>query len=382
MTFSLVRGPEVGLVSPSVLGTFVLGVALLGAWIVVESRVPDPMVPLEMFRNRQFTAGNLVTLVVYAALGGSFFMLVVYLQTGLGYSALAAGAALLPITVLMLFLSSRAGEYASSNGPRIPLTVGPLTCGVGLALMATIDPGEAYWISTFPAVAVFGLGLAITVAPVTTTVLAAVDPARSGTASGINNAVSRTAQLVAVAVLPGIAGLTGDQLGNREALLAGFPTAALVMAGVAVLGGLIGWITMAPVGSTEVAAPEPSGRPCRHCAVGRDAPGGSARIAGRKDPPSLRASQSARVPTGSGVDNGARGAPIGPGRQHPPSRLQPRARISHQSFRSRSSCQATAKRRLASKASTGRSCWPSEFRFTVCWGRICTPAGLNPRVLI
>ena len=180
----------------------VLGVSAAVLFVLVERRGSHPMLPLDIFASAQFTAANAVTFVVYAALGGVFFLLVVFLQTALGYTPLQAGAASLPITVLMLALSSRAGALAQARGPRLPLTVGPLLIAAGMLLMLRIAPGSSYLTDVLPAVVVFGLGLAATVAPVTATVLAAADERHAGVASGVNNAVARTAQLVAVAALP------------------------------------------------------------------------------------------------------------------------------------------------------------------------------------
>lgn len=240
-TYSLIQGPVLGFFNPQVLGGLIVGSVALVVFILFENRISHPMVPMSMFKNRLFSAGNILTFVVYAALGGSFFMLVVYLQVGIGYSALQAGASLLPITVLMLLLSASAGQYAQKNGARGPLTVGPLLIALGLVLMARIEPGHSYWYSTLPAVFVFGLGLAATVAPVTATVLTAAPAGLEGTASGINNAVARAAQLVAVAVIPAVAGLSGGTVGDRQVLLEGFPQAVYVMAAIAGLGGVLGW---------------------------------------------------------------------------------------------------------------------------------------------
>lgn len=268
LTYGLIRGPTFGITDPVVVGTLVAGMTALVAFLAVEHRSAHPMMPLSMFRDRRFAVGNAVTFVVYAALGGSFFLLVVFLQVGLGYTALEAGASLLPITALMLALSARAGQYAQDHGPRLPLTVGPLVIAAGLALMARIRPEAPYWTATLPAVSVFGLGLAATVAPVTSTVLGAAPEGREGTASGINNAVSRAAQLIAVAVFPAVAGLSGGDVGDRAALLDGFPRAALAMALVAALGGALAWMLIRPE-LAPGAAPgaEQVGEPCLHCAV-------------------------------------------------------------------------------------------------------------------
>jgi MFS family permease len=185
-----------------------------------------------------------VTFVVYAALSGVFFLLVVVLQGALGYSPVAAGAASLPITALMLALSSGAGELAQRIGPRLPLTLGPLLIAAGMLLMTRIGPGAGYADTVLPAVLVFGLGLAATVAPVTATALATVDERHAGAASGVNNAVARTAGLVAVALLPPIAGLTGDAFESPHQLAAGFHTAMFVTAAVAAAGGLLAFVTI------------------------------------------------------------------------------------------------------------------------------------------
>ena len=207
------------------------GVAALVAFLMVERRSSNPMMPLDIFKSRQFSAANLVTFVVYAALGGVFFLLVSFLQISLGYSAIEAGAASLPITALMLLFSARSGALAQRIGPRIPLTVGPLIIAVGLLLMLRIDPGDSYVTSVLPAVVVFGIGLTFVVAPVTATVLAAADSRHSGIASGINNAVARVAGLLAVAVLPLIAGLTGDKFYDPVAMEDGFRMAMVACAG-------------------------------------------------------------------------------------------------------------------------------------------------------
>ena len=264
LTWGLVRGAAAGVGNPVVALALGAGTVAMCAFVWTQARSTHPMMPLDMFRDRRFAAGNLVTFVVYSAIGGSFFLLVVHLQVGLGYSALQAGASLLPVTVLMLALSARAGQYAQEHGARVPLTAGPLIAAVGLALMARIQPDAPYWATTLPAVTVFGVGLATTVAPVTTTVLSAAPPGREGTASGINNAVSRFAQLMAVAVFPAVAGIAGGEIGDRGALLAGFPRTAWAMAAVAALGGALAW-GLLPTGRAEQAA---AGRvSCRHCAV-------------------------------------------------------------------------------------------------------------------
>lgn len=242
-TFALIEGPAEGL-SPVILLAALGGIAALVAFVVVERRSANPMMPLDIFASRQFSAANLVTFAVYLALGGVFFLLVAFLQISLGYSAVAAGSASLPVTVLLLLLSARSGALAQRIGPRIPLTVGPLVIAAGLLLMTRIDPGESYVAAVLPAVIVFGLGLALVVAPVTSTVLAAADERHAGIASGISNAVSRVAGLLAVAVLPLIAGLTGDAFYDPDAMTEGFRTAMVVCASLAAFGGVFAFLTI------------------------------------------------------------------------------------------------------------------------------------------
>ncbi|HEV2768648.1 MAG TPA: MFS transporter [Solirubrobacteraceae bacterium] len=244
VTFALIGASERGYPPAAVLAAGLGGALALAAFVAVERRVADPMLPLAIFASRQFTAANMVTFAVYAALGTVFFFLVVYLQTSLGYSPLAAGAASLPVTMLMLLLSSRAGALAQRAGPRLPLTVGPLTLAAGMLLMLRIDPGDAYVTAVLPAVVVFGLGLAATVAPVTATALAGADERHSGLASGVNNAISRVAQLLAVAVLPVVAGLSGDAFTDPRALAAGFEIAMAVGAALAGAGAALAFLTI------------------------------------------------------------------------------------------------------------------------------------------
>ena len=240
VVYALIEGPGNGW-KPLSVGLGVFGVFALVAFLIVEARKQNPMIPLSIFRSQQFSGANAVTFAVYAALGTVTFLLVVHLQTDLGYSALEAGASLLPITACMLLLSARAGALAQRIGPRIPMTVGPLVVAVGMVLLGRVEPGTTYWETVFPALIVLGLGLSLTVAPLTATVLGAVEDAHAGIASAINNAVARIAGLLAVAVLPAAAGLTA---GQGLDLVDGFSRAMYIAAGLAVIGGVLAFLTI------------------------------------------------------------------------------------------------------------------------------------------
>jgi EmrB/QacA subfamily drug resistance transporter len=250
-TYALIEAPGQG-ASAAIVVTAVGGLLALAAFLVVERRNPNPMLPLEIFSSRQFSAANAVTFVVYAALGGFFFLLVAFLQISMGYTPIEAGAASLPVTLLMLLFSARAGALAQRIGARVPLTIGPLIVAAGLVWMTQINPDDDYLTSILPPVIVFGIGLTLVVAPVTATVLAAADTRHSGIASGVNNAVARVASLLAVAALPIVAGLTGDNFYDPAKMADGFHMAMLVCAGLAALGGVLAWLTI----SAEVLHPE------------------------------------------------------------------------------------------------------------------------------
>lgn len=243
---------------PGALVAGALGVVLLASFVAIELRRDQPMLPLTLFRSRQFTGANLTTLAVYAGLGVTFFLVVLELQIALGYSALAAGVSLMPVTVLLLVLSSRFGALAHRTGPRLPMTVGPLVVATGLGLLAGTHPGQHY-LAILPGIVVFGLGLAVTVAPLTAAVLAAVDEAHVGVGSAVNNAVARLAGLLSVAVLPAVVGLRTD---TPSALTSGFHGAMLISAGLAALGGVIAWLTIRqdrPVLAAPACLPQPCG---------------------------------------------------------------------------------------------------------------------------
>jgi EmrB/QacA subfamily drug resistance transporter len=239
ITGALVEAPGRGIGDPVVLVAALLGIAGLGTFVALQHRSAEPLVPPSLFRDRTFSLSNALTFVVYAALGGVMMLMVMQLQVSLGYSPTAAGIAGLPITLIMLALSSRSGALAQRIGPRLQLVAGPIVVGIGMLLMTRIAPGASYLGAVLPAVVVFGLGLATVVAPVTATVLAAAPDRFAGVASGVNNAIARAGSLLAVAVLPAAAGLTGAAYTNPAALTAGWRTALMICAALAIAGGLI-----------------------------------------------------------------------------------------------------------------------------------------------
>jgi EmrB/QacA subfamily drug resistance transporter len=267
MTWALIEGGERGASGPA-LAAGAAGLAALVGFVTVQRRGRHPMLPLDLFHSRQFTAANLVTFAVYASLGITFFLLVVHLQQVLGYSPMQAGLATLPITALMLALSARAGLLADRIGPRLPMTAGPLGMAAGLTLLSRVQAGATYVQTVLPGMVVFGLGLALTVAPLTATVLAAAAARHAGVASGVNNAISRGAGLVAIAVIPGVVGLTGDAYRDPVVFADGFRSAMLISAGLAAAGGgLAWWLVRNQVAGRADAYPV--ARPDRrhHCAV-------------------------------------------------------------------------------------------------------------------
>ena len=213
-------------------------------FVVREQRAPAPMLPLRLFADRQFTGANLATLAVYGALGGSGLFLVLQVQTTLGYDATAAGAALLPSIALITLLSPRMGTLATRIGPRLPMTVGPLIVAAGTLWLAGVDGSAPYVVEILPGSLLQGLGMAVTITPLTATVLGAAPDALAGIASGVNNAVARAATLLAVAALPVAVGLSGDDYADPTAFTSGFRLAMLACAGLFAAGGEISWLTI------------------------------------------------------------------------------------------------------------------------------------------
>jgi EmrB/QacA subfamily drug resistance transporter len=239
INYALIEGSSNGWGSGLVIAAAVVAVVATVIFFVVERSEKDPMLRLDIFKNREFAATNAVTFVVYAGLGGALFLLPIELQVVLGYSPLEAGISLLPLTLIMLFFSARSGKLAARIGPRLQMSVGPIIVGVGLALLVTATHGRNYFEYVMPAVIVFAIGLATTVAPLTSTAMGSVPSEHSGMASAINNDVARIAGLVAVALLPWLSGITGTSYLHASELASEFRTAMIISGAVCVVGGLI-----------------------------------------------------------------------------------------------------------------------------------------------
>ncbi|GAA6524923.1 MFS transporter [Intrasporangium sp. DVR] len=260
LTYALIQLEALG-TGPGV-ALMLLALALAVGFALVEVRSAHPMVQPALFASRQFTAANLMTMLVYAALGAVFFFLTLQLQTVLRYGPLRAGLATLPVTVLMLFLAARGGEVSARIGPRLPMAVGPAVCAVGAGLLTGVGAGDSYWSAVFPGISIFGLGLSLLVAPLTATVLGAAPDRWAGIASGVNNAVARAGSLLAVAALPAVVGLSGADYQRPEAFDAGYGRAMWICAVLLAAGGLVSWGLIrnpepaatpvpAPVGGTQ-----------------------------------------------------------------------------------------------------------------------------------
>ncbi|MFI5935040.1 MFS transporter [Actinoplanes sp. NPDC051494] len=239
LTYGFTAWPADGPGSPAVLASLAVGVLGLAGFVLNERRSRHPMLPLSIFGSKAFTGANLVTFLVYAANGGVFFLVVLNLQVVAGFSPLTGGLALLPVTVLMLLLSARAGALAQRIGPRIPMTAGPLVCAAALAWMSRIGPGASYLTGVLPPVILFGLGLSLLVAPLTATALGSIDDAHAGVASGVNNAVARAAGLLSVAILPLAAGLGTGNLTDAADLHPTYQHSMLICAALMVTGSLL-----------------------------------------------------------------------------------------------------------------------------------------------
>lgn len=250
LTWVLTSGPGAKGAALALAGTVVvLGVV---GFVIAETRASRPLVPFALFRSPVFAAANLMTFLVYGALGSMMFVLVIQLQTSAGWSPLASGLATLPVTVLLLLLSPRMAELAQRTGPRLPMSVGPLVCTAGVLLLSAVGPGTG-WPLVIAGMTVFALGLATLVSPLTSAVLAAAPDRLAGSASGINNAVARTGTLLAVAAIPSLVGLSGDDYTDPAALTQGYRLAAFVIAGLLVAGGAVSWAGLRPRPDVEPA---------------------------------------------------------------------------------------------------------------------------------
>jgi EmrB/QacA subfamily drug resistance transporter len=238
VVYGLTEGPSNGW-GPVAIVSALLGLAMLIGFLVNEARVRDPMMPLGLFRNRTFTASNVTTFILYGALAGALFLVPVELQNVSGYTPFEAGLSLLPVTALLFLLSARVGRMSSKYGPRWFMTAGPIIAGVGLVLLSRVGEHTSYLSDVLPAILVFGLGMALTVAPLTATVLAAAPEHQVGVASAVNNDTARTAGLIAVAVLPGLAGITSAAYAHPAALSAGFGRAVIIAGIAAAAAGLV-----------------------------------------------------------------------------------------------------------------------------------------------
>jgi EmrB/QacA subfamily drug resistance transporter len=250
--FALIEQPRRGWGDPLILGTLFGGVALLAAFLAWERRTPHPMLPLRLFRRRNFTLANVETLFVYGALSAVTFFLALFLQQLAGYSPLQSGLAFLPLTIALFALSRFVGRVSMRIGPRLFMGTGPLVCAAGLAALLRLGPHFSYWRDLLPPVIVFALGLALIVAPLTSTVLADAAAGDAGIASAVNNAVARVAGLLAIAVV-GVA-VAGP---HARLTVHGFHLAVAITAGLLTLGGVIG---CAGIKNPSVENPRPQAR--------------------------------------------------------------------------------------------------------------------------
>jgi EmrB/QacA subfamily drug resistance transporter len=266
LTYALTAAGESGRGSGYLLWGAV-GLLALAAFVVVQRHSANPLVPPVLFRSVQFTAANVVTFLVYAALGVLFVLLVLHLQVVAGYTPLLAGTALLPVTVLMLLFSARVGALAQRIGPRPLMTAGPLLAAAGVLLMRRIGPDASYLTEVLPGTVLFGAGLTLLVAPLTATVLDSAADRYAGIASGVNNAVARAAGLLAVAVVPVAAGIGGDDYTEPVAFGAGFRTAMLICAGLLVAGAVLSAVFVRRPLGAEHAPDRIHLEECPHCGV-------------------------------------------------------------------------------------------------------------------
>jgi EmrB/QacA subfamily drug resistance transporter len=248
MVYALIEQPHLGWSSPAIWVPLLLGAVLFVLFILRQRRVRSPILPLDLFRVRNFSAGNIATTFIYGALALNGMVVVVYLQEGAGLSATLAGLASLPTTILLILFSSRVGALSGRWGPRLFMTVGPITMGVGALLLLTVSTDFSYWWQVLPSMIVLGAGLALTVAPLTSAILGSIGPERSGIASAVNNAVARVAGLIAIALLATIVGGALD--------LDGFHRAAIVTAALMIAGGITSFLGIRNPETAAATTPE------------------------------------------------------------------------------------------------------------------------------
>jgi predicted MFS family arabinose efflux permease len=235
--FALIEAPKRGFSDPLIYIPLVLGVAVFATFVWWESRCTEPMLPLELFKRRNFSFANIETFVVYAGLSTLTFFLVLFLQQLDGYSALRAGVILVPISLVMFLLSPRIGRLSMRLGPRFFMGTGPLVAAVGLLFLVRLSPGFNYWLELLPPLVLFSIGLSMTVAPLTATVLSDVKETDAGKASGVNNAVARVAGLLGIAVVG--AAIAGS---DNSLDLSGFRLSMAITTGLVAAGGVIGLV--------------------------------------------------------------------------------------------------------------------------------------------
>jgi len=245
--FALIEQGRYGWGSPIVYLPMVVGLIAFAAFLWWEARAPQPMMPLGLFKERNFAVGNLATVGIYAALNLGFFIFALYLQEVGGFSATLAGFAGIPATVMMILFATLFGTLAGRYGPRLFMTVGPFVAGIGFLLLLTAVPPVDFWLHVLPGIVLVGLGLSITVAPLTSAVLGSIHPGQAGIGSAINNAVARVAGLVAIAMTGTIVGSTLD--------VAGYQRAMVVVAALMFIGGIVSWLGI----RTPTPAPDASG---------------------------------------------------------------------------------------------------------------------------
>lgn len=249
MVYALIEQPNLGWSSPAIWAPLAIGATMFAAFILRQRSAPRPILPLDLFRVRNFWTGNVATAFIYGALALNGLVVVVYLQEGPGLPATLAGLASLPMTILLILFSSRVGTLSGRWGPRFFMTAGPVTMGAGALLLLTVGTEFSYWWQVLPSMIVMGAGLALTVAPLTSAILGAIDPERSGIASAVNNAVARVAGLVTIALLATIVG--------GELDLDGFRRAAIVTAALMVAGGITSFLGIRNPNPATTGGPSP-----------------------------------------------------------------------------------------------------------------------------